>query len=195
MFDDIYFHNTLSNHKERFTPQAAERVTLYVCGPTVYGPVHVGNARPAVVFDMLFRLLRRQYGVAAVRYARNITDIDDKIIAAAAINNEPPATLAARWHKDYHLNMQALSVLPPTDEPCATDYLPQMLAMIETLVQKKHAYEVEGHVLFHVSSYANHGVLSNRCREDMLAGARVEVAPYKRDPADFVLWKPSPPQQ
>lgn len=189
--NDIQLYNTLSNRRELFAPRDQKRVTMYVCGPTVYGPVHVGNARPAVVFDLLFRLLRRRYGEDAVLYARNITDIDDKIIAAAAAAKETPAALAARWSDAYREEMQKLHTLPPTTEPRAVSFIPQMIAMIETLLQKGNAYAAENHVLFHAPSFSDYGALSNRRMEDMRAGARVEVAPYKKDAADFVLWKPA----
>ena len=188
---EIYLHNTLHNRRELFSPRDSQRVTMYVCGPTVYGPAHVGNARPAAVFDLLFRLLRRCYGEDAVVYARNITDIDDKIIAAAADTGESAAAVASRWRDVYRENMRALRVLPPTTEPHATEYVSQIIAMIEVLLQKGNAYAAENHVLFSTPSFNGYGELSNRRREDMIAGARVEVAPYKKDPADFVLWKPS----
>ncbi len=188
---DLYLHNTLSNRREVFTPRDESRITMYVCGPTVYGPVHIGNARPAAVFDLLFRLLRRRYGEEAVLYARNITDIDDKIIAAAAAANESPAALADRWRDLYRAQMRLLHTLPPTSEPCAVAFIPRMIKMIEVLIQKGFAYSAENHVLFHAPSFADYGALSNRRPEDMRAGARVEVAPYKKDAADFVLWKPS----
>ena len=164
---------------------------MYVCGPTVYGPVHLGNGRPAVVFDVLFRLLRHVYGEDAVVYARNITDIDDKIIAAAAANNVSTTALTRHWRDDYHRQMAVLNVLPPTVEPYATEHLAEMVEMIHRLLSTGHAYEKAGHVLFHVSSFAGYGALSNRRRDEMLAGARVEVAPYKKDAVDFVLWKPA----
>ncbi|MGI9296471.1 MAG: cysteine--tRNA ligase [Gammaproteobacteria bacterium] len=189
--NDISLYNTLSNRRELFAPRDEKRVTMYVCGPTVYGPVHVGNARPAAVFDVLFRLLRRRYGEDAVLYARNITDIDDKIIAAAAEAGETPAALAARWQNAYHEQMRRLHTLPPTAEPRAVSFIPQMILMIETLLQKGFAYTAENHVLFHAPSFSDYGALSNRRMADMRAGARVEVAPYKKDAADFVLWKPA----
>lgn len=194
--DSLCLYNSLTNRKEEFAPRRAGEVSLYVCGPTVYGAVHVGNARPAVVFDVLYRLLRRAYGSdGQVRYARNITDIDDKIIAAAANAGETAAEVASRWHAQYLTDMETLGVLPPDESPMATEFIPQMVAMINTLIQKKFAYENEGHVLFHVPSYKHYGALSNRNRDEMIAGARVEVAPYKRDAADFVLWKPSAAEQ
>jgi cysteinyl-tRNA synthetase len=186
-------HNALTGRKEVFEPADPARPTMYVCGPTVYNHPHIGNARPAVVFDVLFRLLKHRYG--DVLYARNITDIEDKIVKAAQDQGVPTDAIVARYTPAYHADMAALNVLPPTMEPFATAHLPQMLAMIEALIAKGHAYEVEGHVLFHVPSYPAYGRLSRRTREEMIDGARVEVAPYKRDPADFVLWKPSTPDQ
>ena len=188
---DLYFFNTLSNTREKFAPRDARRVTMYVCGPTVYGPVHVGNARPAAVFDVLFRLLRRHFGESAVHYARNITDIDDKIIAAAAKAQTSTEVLALQWRQHYEKEMQMLNILSPTVAPCATEYIAQMLTMTTRLIDKGHAYCAAGHVLFHVPSFADYGALSNRRLEDMLAGARVEPAPYKKNDADFVLWKPA----
>lgn len=187
---DLFLYDTLRNRLEKFQPRDADTVRMYVCGPTVYGPVHVGNARPAVVFDLLYRLLKRRYG--RVRYARNITDIDDKIIQIADETGVAPAEVAHRWRQVYADEMHRLGVSPPDAEPAATDYIPQMLALIEKLLSGGFAYVAEGHVLFHVPSFPDYGALSNRRREEMLAGARVEVAPYKRDAADFVLWKPSP---
>lgn len=185
----MQIYNTLTRSKETFTPQDPDRVTMYVCGPTVYSHPHIGNARPAVVFDVLARLLRRRF--ATLVYARNITDIDDKINKAAADQGTDIGTIAERFTQAYHADMAALGVLPPDLEPCATRHLPQMIAMIETLIAGGNAYAAEGHVLFSVPSYAGYGALSRRDRDEMIAGARVEVAPYKRDPADFVLWKPS----
>jgi cysteinyl-tRNA synthetase len=164
---------------------------MYVCGPTVYDRAHLGNARPAVVFDVLFRLLRHRYGAGAVTYVRNITDIDDKIIARAAETGRPIDDITAETTRWYHEDMGALGVLPPTHEPRATAFVPQMVAMIAGLVAAGHAYAAEGHVLFRVRSYAGYGALSGRSVDDMIAGARVEVAPFKEDPMDFVLWKPS----
>ncbi|MDZ7829961.1 MAG: cysteine--tRNA ligase [Halofilum sp. (in: g-proteobacteria)] len=185
----IELHNTLTRRKETFKPIDPRRVTLYVCGPTVYNLVHIGNARPIVVFDVLFRLLRSQY--PEVVYARNITDVDDKINAAAKENGEPIGALTARFTVAFHQDIAALNTLAPTIEPRATEHIPQMIAMIERLLADGHAYEAEGHVLFHVPSMPDYGRLSGHKREDLVAGARVEVAPYKKDPADFVLWKPS----
>ena len=186
----LVIHNTLSNRLETFRPQTPGTVRLYVCGPTVYGPVHVGNARPAVVFDILVRFLRRQ-GMA-VTYVRNITDIDDKIIAAAAESGEETTALAERWREQYGEEMRQLRVLPPDIEPRATEYIGPMIGMIESLIGRGFAYQAESHVLFHVPAFPGYGKLSNRRREEMVDGARVEIAPFKKDAADFVLWKPSP---
>jgi cysteinyl-tRNA synthetase len=186
-------HNSLTGRKEIFAPADPERPTMYVCGPTVYNHPHIGNARPAVVFDVLFRLLRQRHG--DVLYARNVTDVDDRIIAAAEQQGVPIEAIVERYTAAYHEDMAALNVLPPTIEPYATRHIPQMLAMIGRLIEQGHAYETLGHVLFHVPSFPEYGRLSHRSRDEMIDGARVEVAPYKRDPADFVLWKPSTPEQ
>lgn len=185
---DIVLHNTLTRRKERFVPQDPSRVTMYVCGPTVYNFAHIGNARPAVVFDMLARLLRLAYPLV---YARNITDVDDKINAAARARGESIGEITRRYTAAYHEDMQALGVLPPDIEPRVTDHIGDIIAMIERLLAAGHAYAAEDHVLFHVASFPEYGHLSGRDPEELLAGARVEVAPYKRDPGDFVLWKPS----
>jgi len=187
----LVLHNTLTNRAEVFKPADPGRVTMYVCGPTVYDLVHIGNARSAVVFDLLFRLLRATYGADAVQYVRNITDVDDKIIAAARERGEDPAVLARRYAAAFREDIAKLNVLRPTVEPLATEYVTQMVALAGDLVAKGHAYEAEGHVIFDVASHAEYGELSNRKSEDLIAGARVEVAPYKRNPGDFVLWKPS----
>jgi len=187
----LTLYNTLTNTKQPFTPLDPERVTMYVCGPTVYNYIHIGNARPAVVFDVLYRLLQRYY--PNVVYARNITDVDDKINKAARENNESISTLSQRYADAYHADVAALNVLPPTLKPYATAHIAEMITMIEALLARGHAYVAEEHVLFNVPSMPNYGELSGRNQEDMIAGARVEVAPYKRDPADFVLWKPSTP--
>ena len=187
----IQLHDTLAREKRLFVPQNPNRITMYVCGPTVYGRAHIGNARPAVVFDTLARLIRHQFGADSLVYARNVTDVDDKIIAAAEAEGVEPAVITERFERIYLEDMGALGVHPPDIAPHATREIPAMIAMIARLVDLGHAYEASGHVLFNVPSNAKYGELSRRDREAMLAGARVEVAPYKRDPADFVLWKPS----
>ena len=184
----ISLYNTLGGERQPFVPGDPDRVTMYVCGPTVYGPAHIGNARPAVVFDVLARVLRRRYRLV---YASNITDVDDKINKAAADEGVPIATVAQRWSGVWQEDMSALGVLAPDRQPRATDHVRQMIALVEGLRKSGHAYEAEGHVLFRVGSYAAYGELSGRNRGEQIAGARVEVAPYKEDPADFVLWKPS----
>ena len=186
----LYVHNTLSRARERFEPGDPTRVTMYVCGPTVYSYAHIGNARPPVVFDVLARLLRRSYTLV---YARNVTDVDDKINAAAQAEGVEIGVVTARYLAAYHADLDALGVAPPDVEPRVTAHIPQIIRLIEKLIASGHAYEAEGHVLFAVPSYPDYGRLSGRAQEDMIAGARVEVAPYKHDPADFVLWKPSPP--
>ena len=191
----ITLYNTATRRKERLEPVVPGRVSMYVCGPTVYDRAHLGNARPAVVFDTLFRLLRHVYGADNVTYVRNITDVDDKIIARAAESGTGIDELTRRTEEWYHQDMGALGVLPPSHEPHATAYISQMMAMIETLIARGHAYEAQGHVLFRVESYAGYGRLSGRSVDDMIAGARVEVAPYKENPMDFVLWKPAAPDQ
>ena len=185
----LRLHNTLSGKKEVFKPLHPERVTMYVCGPTVYDLAHIGNARPAVVFDVLYRLLRTQFN--EVVYARNITDIDDKIVAAIRENGREMADFTAEFTQKYREDMAQLNVLVPDMEPHATHHLPEMIALIEVLLKKGHAYEADRHVLFAVQSMRDYGKLSHRSLDDMLAGARVEVADYKRYPGDFVLWKPS----
>ena len=181
--------NTLTRRKEHFEPQVAGKVGLYVCGPTVYDYAHIGNARPVVVFDVLYRLLKHLY--PEVRYVRNITDVDDKIIDRASQSGEPIDSVTARTTEAYHQDMAALNALPPDIEPRATRHIAQMVRMIEKLIGQGNAYEADGHVLFSVPSMPDYGMLSRRSRDELIAGARVEVAPYKRDPADFVLWKPS----
>jgi cysteinyl-tRNA synthetase len=185
----ISLYNTLSRRTEAFTPIDPERVTMYVCGPTVYNYIHIGNARPPVVFDVLARLIRRHY--PNLVYARNITDVDDKINAAAAAAGVPIGQITERFTQAYREDMARLGVSAPDIEPHATDHIPQIVAMIQRLIASGHAYEAEGHVLFHVESYARYGALSGRDPDDLIAGARVEVAPYKKSPGDFVLWKPS----
>jgi cysteinyl-tRNA synthetase len=187
----IHVFNTLSRKKEVFEPIDPRRVGMYVCGPTVYDFAHVGNARPVVVFDVLYRLLRHAYGQGHVVYVRNITDIDDRIMDAANASGEPIAEITRRTTEAYHADMGALHALDPDFEPRATAFVPQMVRMIETLIGNGSAYFADGHVLFHVPSMAEYGRLSQRDLDDMIAGARVEVAPYKKHPADFVLWKPS----
>ena len=185
----IQLYNTLTRRKDVFVPGDAARVTMYVCGPTVYSFPHIGNARPPVVFDLLYRVLARRY--PKVIYARNITDLDDKINAAAKEAGVPIDVITSKYTAVFHKDMAALGVPLPTIEPRATEHIDQMIAMIETLIEKEHAYEADGHVLFHVPSFAEYGRLSRQDREKIIDGARVEVAPYKRDPTDFVLWKPS----
>jgi cysteinyl-tRNA synthetase len=183
--------NTLSKRKELFIPTDPRRVTAYVCGPTVYNYPHIGNARAAVVFDLLYRVLRERF--PKVVYARNITDVDDKINASAKAAGVPISVITEKYTAIYHEDMAALGVLAPVIEPKVTDHLPDIVCLIERLIERGHAYVVEGHVLFDINTYPDYGRLSGRDREEMIAGARVEVAPYKRDPADFVLWKPSTP--
>jgi cysteinyl-tRNA synthetase len=187
----IRLHDTMAREKRAFVPADPKRITMYVCGPTVYGRAHIGNARPAVVFDTLARLIRHEFGADSLTYARNVTDVDDKIIAAAEAEGVEPSVITERYERFYLDDMGALGVAPPDLAPHATAEIGPMQLMIEELIEKGHAYEAEGHVLFHVPSDPDYGELSRRDREAMLAGARVEVAPYKRDPADFVLWKPS----
>ena len=187
----IRLYDTMTREKRPFVPINPQRITMYVCGPTVYGRAHIGNARPAVVFDTLARLIRHEYGDNSLVYARNVTDVDDKIINSAREEGVETSVITERYERFYLEDMGALGVLPPTIAPHATQEIPAMIAMIERLVELGHAYEAEGHVLFHVPSDKTYGVLSRRDRDTMIAGARVEVAPYKRDPSDFVLWKPS----
>ena len=189
----IVLYDTLTRRKREFQPADEECVKVYVCGPTVYAPPHIGNARPAAVFDVLVRLLRRNY--PKVKYVRNITDVDDKILAASLESGESPEAISQKYTDVYHEDMKALGVLRPDIEPKVTESIDAIIDMIKHLLNKGHAYEVEGHVLFDVTSYKSYGELSNRDREGMIAGARVETAPYKRDPADFVLWKPSTGEQ
>ncbi|MEM7632712.1 MAG: cysteine--tRNA ligase, partial [Pseudomonadota bacterium] len=196
----ITLYNTATRRKEAFAPIDPDNVRMYVCGPTVYDRAHLGNARPVLVFDVLYRLLRHEYGAAAVTYVRNFTDVDDRINETALKRKAAgePGTLEEliRARSDetigwYHDDMDALGTLRPDYEPRATEYISQMIAMIQGLVADGYAYEKEGHVLFRVRKYADYGALSGRSVDDMIAGARVEVAPYKEDPMDFVLWKPS----
>jgi cysteinyl-tRNA synthetase len=187
----IRLHDTLTREKRPFVPMNPDRITMYVCGPTVYGRAHIGNARPAVVFDALARLIRHEFGANSLVYARNVTDVDDKIIAAAEAEGVDPSVITERYERFYLEDMGALGVQPPDIAPHATQEIASMIAMIERLIEHGNAYEGEGHVLFSVPSDPDYGILSRRDRDAMIAGARVEVAPYKRDPADFVLWKPS----
>lgn len=186
---ELLLTNTQTGGKEQFEPRDPERITLYVCGPTVYNLVHIGNARPVVVFDVLYRVLRSLY--PSVVYARNITDIDDKIIAAARERGEPIDAVTSEFTQKFREDMAQLNALDPVLEPRATENIEAMLDLINRLVARGHAYEAQGHVLFDVTSMAGYGALSGRNLDDMLAGARVEVADYKRNPGDFVLWKPS----
>ncbi len=187
----IKLHNTKTRKKEVFEPINADDVRMYVCGPTVYDRAHLGNARPVIVFDVLYRLLRHVYGPDHVTYVRNFTDVDDKINARAAASGRSIADITAETTQWFLDDMAAVGALEPNAMPRATAYIPQMVAMIEDLIASDHAYAAEGHVMFRVRSYAEYGALSGRSVDDMIAGARVEVAPYKEDPMDFVLWKPS----
>jgi cysteinyl-tRNA synthetase len=197
----LRLHNTLTRTKEDFVPIDPANVRMYVCGPTVYDFAHIGNARPLIVFDVLFRLLRHLYKPEHVTYVRNITDVDDKIIVRAAEEfpdlplNAAIREVTERTTKQFHEDVAALGCLPPTVEPRATEHVEEMKAMIEVLVAKGFAYVAADHVLFRVSAMADYGRLSNRTLDEMVAGARVEVAPYKQDPMDFVLWKPSKPAE
>ncbi|HRW15776.1 cysteine--tRNA ligase [Amaricoccus sp.] len=188
---EITLYNTRTRRKDRLVPTDPGRIGMYVCGPTVYDRAHIGNARPVVVFDVLFRLLRHVYGQGQVTYVRNITDVDDKINARAAESGRDIRAITDETIRWYHEDMAALGALSPTREPRATEFIAPMVAMIETLIARGHAYAAEGHVLFSVASFSEYGRLARRSLDEMRAGARVEVAPYKRDPMDFVLWKPS----
>ncbi len=187
----IRLTNTRTRRKEAFDPLDPSNVRLYVCGPTVYDRAHLGNARPVVVFDVLFRLLRHVYGAEHVTYVRNFTDVDDKINARAAETGRPIRDITDETIRWYHEDMDALGALRPTQEPRATEWIGAMVAMTAELIANGHAYEAAGHVLFRVRSFSDYGKLSGRSVDDMMAGARVEVAPFKEDPLDFVLWKPS----
>ncbi len=189
----LTLYNTLTRSKEEFVPLDPAHVRMYVCGPTVYDFAHIGNARPIIVFDVLYRLLKHLYRAPdhKVTYVRNITDVDDKINARAAEEGVSIEAVTSRTIKQFHQDISALGVLEPDVEPRATKHVDAMIVMIEQLIAKGHAYEADGHVLFDVPSMPDYGQLSNRSTDDMLAGARVDVAPYKRDPMDFVLWKPS----
>ena len=187
----IRLYDTLAREKRAFVPADPRRITMYVCGPTVYGRAHIGNARPPVVFDTLARLIRHEFGCESLVYARNVTDVDDKIIASAQAEGVDASVITSRFEAHYLSDMAALGVAPPTIAPHATLEIGPMIALIDRLIGLGHAYEAQGHVLFNVPSDPDYGVLSRQDRQSMLAGARVEVAPYKRDPADFILWKPS----
>lgn len=187
----IKLSNTLTKKKEIFTPLDPKNVRMYVCGPTVYDRAHIGNARAVVVFDVLYRALCHEYGEKHVTYARNITDVDDKINAAAKQRHKKISEITEETTKMFHDDMAALNCMPPNIEPRATAHIEEMVQMCETLIKNGNAYAAEGHVLFSVASDSKYGHLSRRTRDEMIAGARVEVAPYKKDPADFVLWKPS----
>ncbi len=191
----LRLHNTLTRQKEAFAPLDPDRVRLYVCGPTVYDRAHIGNARPVIVFDVLFRLLRHLYGPEHVRYVRNITDVDDKIIIRAAESGIAIGELTGTTTREFHEDVAALGCLPPTVEPRATDHIPEMITVIERLILTGHAYVADRHVLFDVPSMPSYGKLSHRSLDEMIAGARVEVAPYKRGDTDFVLWKPAAPNE
>jgi cysteinyl-tRNA synthetase len=191
---ELKLYNTASRTKEVFKPLEPKNVRLYVCGPTVYDFAHIGNARPVVVFDVLFRLLRHIYGADCVRYVRNITDVDDKINARAAERGVDIRTLTEETYANFKADVAALGCLPPSVEPRATEHIAPMIAMIRTLIETGHAYAAEGHVLYDVSSKPDYGKLARRSLDEMIAGARVDVAPYKKSPMDFVLWKPSSPE-
>ena len=185
----VKLYNTLTRQKEEFVPGDPDCITMYVCGPTVYNYAHIGNARPVVVFDLLYRLLRRRF--PKVIYARNITDVDDKIIEASRQSGESIDQITERYTRAYDEDTAALGALPPDLKPRATDHMTPMIEMIQTLIDSGNAYEADGHVLFDVTAYEDYGKLSKRTLKELLAGARVDVAPYKRNPGDFVLWKPS----
>jgi cysteinyl-tRNA synthetase len=187
----LHIHDTLHRQKRAFSPRDPNRVTLYVCGPTVYDYAHIGNARPPVVFDVLVRLLRRTYGADSVIYARNVTDVDDKINQKAAREGVPIGEVTARYEAAYLADMKALNVSAPDIAPHVTDHIEAIVGQIQAIIDAGCAYAAEGHVLFDVSSYPKYGALSGRNLDDMIAGARVEVAPYKKNAHDFVLWKPS----
>ena len=192
---ELKLYNTLTREREKFAPIDPARVRLYVCGPTVYDFAHIGNARPLIVFDVLYRVLREKYGEAHVKYVRNITDVDDKINARAAERGVTIRELTEETNRIFQEDAAALGCLPPDVQPRATEHIAEMIAIIEKLVANGHAYAADGHVLFDVPSMPDYGQLSRRPLDDMIAGARVEVAPYKKNPADFVLWKPSAADQ
>src|ERR1700723_3769762 len=186
----LVLYNSLTHGKQPFRPIDSQNVRMYVCGPTVYDYAHIGNARAVVVFDLLYRVLRHEYGADHVKYVRNITDVEDKIIDAARANGEPIETLTARTAQIYREDMAALGNLPPDVEPRATEHIPQMIAMIARLIAGGHAYAAQGHALFRVASFRDYGKLSRRSRKEMIAGARVEIAPYKEDPGPARLGQP-----
>jgi cysteinyl-tRNA synthetase len=190
---NLVLYDTMTRTKRPFEPRDPARVTVYVCGPTVYNYAHIGNARPVVVFDLLFRLLRRAYGEAHVLYAANVTDVDDKINQKAADEGVPIEVITRRYLDAYHADMSVLGALRPTFEPRATETMAEIIDMIGRLVRNNAAYEADGHVLFNTEAYSDYGKLSRRPLDELIAGARVDVAPYKQNPADFVLWKPSKP--
>ena len=198
---ELKLYDTLAREKRVFVPIDPQNVRMYVCGPTVYDFAHIGNARPVIVFDVLFRLLRHLYGADHVTYVRNITDVDDKINARAAERGIPIRQLTEETYANFKADVAALGCLPPTHEPRATDYISRtdgkldMVTLIARLIENGHAYAAEGHVLFHVPAMPDYGRLSKRPLDEMIAGARVEIAPYKRNPMDFVLWKPSAPDE
>ncbi len=189
---EIYLYNTRSKRKEAFRPGNPAHVTLYVCGPTVYNYAHIGNARPAVVFDVLSRLLRHRY--PKLTYVRNFTDVDDKINAVALEQGVPISEITSKYILAYHEDMAALDVQEPDVAPRVTEHIDDIIQMVSKLIRQNHAYEANGHVLFHVPSFAEYGQLSGKNRDEMIAGARVEISPFKSDPSDFVLWKPSTPE-
>src|SRR5580700_867527 len=190
---NLVLYDTMTRRKRLFEPYDPARVTVYVCGPTVYNYAHIGNARPVVVFDLLFRLLRRAYGEEHVLYAANVTDVDDKINQKAADEGVPNGVITRRYLDAYHADMSVLGALRPTFEPRATETMAEIIDMIGRLVRNNAAYEADGHVLFNTEAYSDYGKLSRRPLDELIAGARVDVAPYKQNPADFVLWKPSKP--
>jgi len=192
---EIYLHNTLTRRKEKFVPLCSDNVRMYVCGPTVYDRAHLGNAKTPVVYDVLFRLLRYVYGENHVTYISNITDVDDKILNKHKETGMPIREITGQTFKWYLEDMQKLGNLEPTYRPRATDYISEMIEIIKNLIENKHAYEAKGHVLFDVDSMPDYGCLSGRSMKEMIAGARVEVADYKKNPADFILWKPSDADQ
>jgi len=191
----LHLYNTLARAKQAFTPLKDDAIGMYVCGPTVYDYAHIGNARPVIVFDVLFRLLMHIYGEESVTYVRNITDVDDKIIAAYQESGEDIGSITSRTTDAFHADMAALGNLEPSIEPRATDHIPQMIKIIEKLIADGHAYEEQNHVCFNVPSMPDYGRLARLNRDELIVGARVDIAPYKKDAADFVLWKPSDDDQ